>query len=51
MLLDDSINDNDYVLDGGGGINTDVLPRNGSNGCTPVYPYMWSRVNNIFSVR
>ena len=51
VLFDNSIDDNDYATNGGGGINVDVLPRNGSDGCNPVYPYMWPRVNNIFTVR
>ncbi len=50
VLFDDSIDNNGDETNGGGSINADVLPRNGSNGCEPVYPYMWPRVNNIFTV-
>ncbi len=50
MLFDESIDVDNTMTNGGGGINPDVLPRNGSNGCTPVYPWMYPRVNNIFEV-
>ena len=52
VLFDNTINlDPDMALNGGGGINTDVLPRDGSKGCQPVLPHTWPRVgNNIFGV-
>ena len=50
MLFDESIDVDNTMTNGGGGINPDVLPRNGSNGCTPVYPWQYPRVNNIFEV-
>jgi Type I phosphodiesterase / nucleotide pyrophosphatase len=37
-------------LDGGGGINPDYLPRDPNNGCAPVYPHTYLRVNTIFEV-
>jgi predicted AlkP superfamily pyrophosphatase or phosphodiesterase len=37
-------------LDGGGGINELELPRDPANGCTPVYPHKFLRVNTIFNV-
>ena len=53
VLLDDSIDISNSVLNGGGGtgINLNKLPRNGSAGCSPVYPFMFPYVNNIFTVR
>jgi hypothetical protein len=35
-------------LDGGGGINPAYLPRDPRNGCAPVYPHQFIRVNTIF---
>jgi hypothetical protein len=32
------------------GINPDYLPRNPKNGCSPVYPHSFLRVNTIFNV-
>jgi len=32
------------------GINPDYLPRNPKNGCAPVYPHSYLRVNTIFNV-
>jgi Type I phosphodiesterase / nucleotide pyrophosphatase len=37
------------ALDGGGGINPAYLPRN-PNGCVPIYPHQYLRVNTIFEV-
>src|SRR5215510_14200801 len=37
-------------LDGGGGINPDFLPRDPDNGCAPVYPHNYLRVNTVFEV-
>lgn len=37
-------------LDGGGGINPDFLPRDPNNGCKPVFPHQYLRVNTIFNV-
>lgn len=43
--------DNDLTkLNGGGGINTDYLPRDPKNGCTPVWPHNYLKVNTIFEV-
>jgi hypothetical protein len=35
---------------GTNGINPDYLPRNPKNGCSPVYPHSFLRVNTIFNV-
>jgi Type I phosphodiesterase / nucleotide pyrophosphatase len=37
-------------LDAGGGINPDYLPRDPKNGCAPVYPHQFIRVNTMFEV-
>ncbi len=43
--------DADYTrLDAGGGINADYLPRDPKNGCVPVYPHNFIRVNTVFEV-
>ena len=43
--------DNDVTrIDGGGGINEAKLPRDPKNGCKPVYPHQFLRVNTIFDV-
>src|SRR5215467_608782 len=50
VVYDESIDFNSNALDGGGGINPAALPLDGSNGCTPVYPHGFLRVNTIFEV-
>jgi hypothetical protein len=37
-------------INGGGGIDTDYLPRDSTKGCSPVYPHSYLRVNTIFEV-
>lgn len=37
-------------LDAGGGINPAFLPRDPNNGCKPVFPHQYVRVNTIFNV-
>ncbi len=37
-------------LNGGGGINPDYLPRDPNQGCQPVYPHSYIRVNTMFEV-
>jgi type I phosphodiesterase/nucleotide pyrophosphatase len=41
---------NSTLLNGGGGINPNNLPRDPNNGCSPVYPHQYLRVNTIFEV-
>lgn len=48
--LDEEIDINYKRLDAGGGINPNFLPRDPKNGCAPVYPHQYIRVNTIFSV-
>jgi hypothetical protein len=50
FLYDEKIDINVDLIDGGGGINPDKLPRDPRKGCTPVYPHDFLRVNTIFDV-
>ncbi len=50
MAYDESIDFNLTKLNGGGGINANYLPRDPTNGCKPVYPHEYLRVNTIFEV-
>ena len=50
IALDDGIDKNSEVLDGGGGLDSAKLPLDPKKRCTPVYPHSLSRVNNIFEV-
>jgi hypothetical protein len=44
------IDKNSGLIDGGGGIDPANLPLDPANGCTPVYPHTYLRVNTIFEV-
>ena len=48
--LDESVDFDLTQLDGGGGINPAFLPRDPNNGCAPVFPHQYLRVNTIFEV-
>lgn len=48
--LDEEIDINLNSITAGGGINPDYLPRDPKNGCRPVYPHDFIRVNTIFNV-
>jgi Type I phosphodiesterase / nucleotide pyrophosphatase len=37
-------------LDAGGGIDPTLLPRDPANGCKPVFPHQYVRVNTVFNV-
>jgi hypothetical protein len=50
VAFDESIDIDLTKLDAGGGINANFLPRDPTNGCKPVYPHEWIRVNTIFEV-
>lgn len=50
VVYDESIDKNPNALDAGGGIDPTNLPRDGSKGCTPVYPHSFLHVNTIFEV-
>jgi hypothetical protein len=47
---DEEIDINLNRVDAGGGINPQYLPRDPKNGCAPVYPHQFIRVNTIFNV-
>ncbi len=47
---DEEIDKNLNLLSAGGGINPDYLPRDPNNGCAPLYPHSYLRVNTIFEV-
>jgi hypothetical protein len=48
--LDEQVDTDLTQINGGGGINTDYLPRDASKNCSPVYPHSWIRTNTIFEV-
>lgn len=48
-LLDETVDKNDQLVDGGGGINPQALPRDPVT-CAPVYPHSILKVNTIFEV-
>src|SRR5215470_2289430 len=48
--LDEGVDFDLTQLDGGGGINPAFLPRDPNNGCAPVFPHQYLRVNTIFEV-
>jgi hypothetical protein len=50
IALDDGIDKNSEVLDGGGGLDPEKLPLDPKKGCAPVYPHSLSRVNTMFEV-
>jgi predicted AlkP superfamily pyrophosphatase or phosphodiesterase len=50
VVLDGSIDINNRMLDGGGGIDPKKLPLDPAKGCKPVYPHEFIRVNTIFEV-
>ena len=50
MAYDESIDKDTDALDGGGSIDEAKLPRDGANGCKPVYPHSILRVNTVFEV-
>jgi Type I phosphodiesterase / nucleotide pyrophosphatase len=50
VVYDESIDLKPDAPDGGGGIDEAKLPRDGADGCKPVYPHSFLRVNTIFEV-
>jgi hypothetical protein len=50
VLYDENIDFNVEVFDGGGGINPSKIPRDPKNGCKPVFPHQYLRVNTIFDL-
>ena len=49
IVFDESIDKVPEAVDAGG-INEALLPRDGANGCAPVYPHQFLRVNTVFEV-
>ncbi len=49
VVYDESIDKNPGLLDSGG-IDPMKLPRDPANGCKPVYPHSFLRVNTVFEV-
>jgi Type I phosphodiesterase / nucleotide pyrophosphatase len=50
LEYDEAIDIDTSRIDAGGGINPDFLPRDPQNGCKPVFPHQYLRVNTIFNV-
>ncbi len=50
VVYDESIDLKRDAMDGGGGLDEAKLPRDGANGCKPVYPHQFLRVNTVFEV-
>ena len=48
--LDEAADKDLTRLDGGGGLDPNFLERDPDNGCTPVFPHQYLRVNTIFEV-
>ena len=47
VLYDERANKNPDALDAGGGLDPNRLPRDPANGCQPVYPHRYLKVNTI----
>ena len=50
IVYDESIDIKTDAIDGGGGIDEAKLPLDPANGCKPVYPHQFLRVNTLFEV-
>lgn len=50
VVYDEALDINADAVDAGGGINEANLPRDPANGCAPVYPHSFLRVNTVFEV-
>lgn len=50
VLYDESVDIDLTRLDAGGGVNPAAFPRDPANGCSPVFPHQYIRVNTIFNV-
>jgi type I phosphodiesterase/nucleotide pyrophosphatase len=50
VAWDEAIDRTLTLLNGGGGINPDFLPRDPNNNCAPIMPHQYLRVNTIFEV-
>ncbi|HKD13075.1 MAG TPA: alkaline phosphatase family protein [Candidatus Angelobacter sp.] len=50
VQLDEAVDKDLTLLNGGGGIDPNFLERDPNNGCKPVFPHEYLRVNTIFEV-
>ena len=50
VAFNETVDFNPNALDGGGGLNPDLLPRDPARGGAVVYPHNYLRVNTIFDV-
>jgi hypothetical protein len=50
VVYDEAIDLKPDAMDGGGGLDEAKLPRDPADGCKPVYPHSFLRVNTIFEV-
>jgi len=50
VQLDEAVDKDLTLLNGGGGIDPNFLERDPDNGCKPVFPHEYLRVNTIFEV-
>ena len=50
VVYDESADKDPGALDAGGGLDPAKLPRDPANGCTPLYPHSFLRVNTVFEV-
>lgn len=50
VIFDESVALNSLALDGGGGLNTNALPRDPARGGAVVYPHDYLRVNTVFDI-
>src|SRR5262245_5504349 len=50
VVYDETIDQDLTQLDGGGGIDPVKLPRDPQQGCRPVFPHQYLRVNTLFEV-
>lgn len=50
ILFSEVVDKNPLALDGGGGIDENLLPRDPARGGAPVYPHNYLRVNTVFEV-
>src|SRR5262249_60357341 len=50
VVYNEAIDQDLTQLDGGGGIDPAKLPRDPQQGCRPVFPHQYLRVNTLFEV-
>ncbi len=50
IVYDESVDLKPDAIDGGGGVDEAKMPRDGANGCKPVFPHQFLRTNTVFEV-